>query len=52
MVIQLPMYNEEAHAAAIIEACCRINYPRDRLLIQVRGCRGGWRRAAAVGTLV
>ncbi|GLC40986.1 hypothetical protein PLESTM_001138400 [Pleodorina starrii] len=35
VLIQLPMYNEEAHAASIIEACCRINYPRDRLLIQV-----------------
>ncbi|KXZ45791.1 hypothetical protein GPECTOR_50g585 [Gonium pectorale] len=35
VLIQLPMYNEEAHAAAIIDACCRINYPRDRLLIQV-----------------
>ncbi|PNH03644.1 putative xyloglucan glycosyltransferase 6 [Tetrabaena socialis] len=35
VLIQLPMYNEEAHAAAIINACCRIKYPRDRLLIQV-----------------
>eukprot|EP00198_Chlamydomonas_reinhardtii_P007183 XP_001696519.1 predicted protein [Chlamydomonas reinhardtii] len=35
VLVQLPMYNEEAHAAAIIQACCRIRYPRDRLLIQV-----------------
>ncbi|EFJ52943.1 hypothetical protein VOLCADRAFT_115867 [Volvox carteri f. nagariensis] len=35
VLIQLPMYNEEAHAASIIEACCRMKYPRDRLLIQV-----------------
>jgi cellulose synthase/poly-beta-1,6-N-acetylglucosamine synthase-like glycosyltransferase len=33
--IQLPMYNERLVARRIIEACCRIDYPRDRLGIQV-----------------
>lgn len=30
------MYNEEAHADLIIDRCCRIAWPRSRLLIQVR----------------
>lgn len=36
------MYNEEAHADTIIERCCKLDYPRDRLLIQVGvPCPGG-----------
>ncbi|UCD28038.1 MAG: glycosyltransferase family 2 protein [Planctomycetota bacterium] len=35
MTIQLPMYNERAVAVRIIDATCRIDYPKDRLEIQV-----------------
>ena len=35
VTIQLPMYNEQYVARRIIEAACRIDYPRDRLEIQV-----------------
>lgn len=35
VTIQLPMYNERAVARRIIDATCRIAYPRDRLQIQV-----------------
>ncbi len=35
VTIQLPMFNERAVAERIIEATCRIDYPRDRLDIQV-----------------
>lgn len=35
VTIQLPMFNEREVAARIIEAACRIDYPRDRLQIQV-----------------
>ena len=35
VTIQLPMYNEQYVAQRIIEATCRIKYPRDRLEIQV-----------------
>jgi len=35
VTIQLPMYNEKAVARRIIDATCRIDYPRDRLHIQV-----------------
>jgi len=35
VTIQLPMYNEEYVARRIIERTCRIDYPRDRLQIQV-----------------
>jgi cellulose synthase/poly-beta-1,6-N-acetylglucosamine synthase-like glycosyltransferase len=35
VTIQLPMYNEEAVARRIIEETARIDYPRDRLQIQV-----------------
>jgi len=33
--VQLPMYNEQFVARRIIEQACRIDYPRDRLEIQV-----------------
>ncbi len=36
MIIQLPMYNEEAHADLIIYECCKIVWPSNRVLIQVR----------------
>ena len=35
VTIQLPMYNEQYVAERIIEATCRVKYPRDRLQIQV-----------------
>ena len=35
VTIQLPMYNEMYVADRLIEAVCRIEYPRDRLEIQV-----------------
>jgi cellulose synthase/poly-beta-1,6-N-acetylglucosamine synthase-like glycosyltransferase len=35
VTIQLPMYNELYVAQRIIEATCRVDYPRDRLEIQV-----------------
>ncbi len=35
VTIQLPMYNESAVARRLIEATCRIDYPRDLLDIQV-----------------
>ena len=35
VTVQLPMYNEMHVAERIIEACCAIDYPRDRLEIQV-----------------
>lgn len=35
VTIQLPMFNEQYVARRIIEAACRIDYPRDRLEIQV-----------------
>lgn len=35
VTVQLPMFNERYVAQRIIEAACRIDYPRDRLQIQV-----------------
>jgi len=35
VTIQLPMFNEQAVAKRIIDATCRIDYPKDRLQIQV-----------------
>ena len=35
VTVQLPMYNERHVARRIIEGACRIDYPRDRLQIQV-----------------
>jgi cellulose synthase/poly-beta-1,6-N-acetylglucosamine synthase-like glycosyltransferase len=35
VTIQLPLYNEMYVAARLIEAVCRLDYPRDRLEIQV-----------------
>ncbi|MHC4441011.1 MAG: cellulose synthase family protein [Planctomycetota bacterium] len=35
VTIQLPMYNEQAVANRVIDATCGIDYPRDRLEIQV-----------------
>ncbi|MBE7506345.1 MAG: glycosyltransferase [Planctomycetia bacterium] len=35
VTIQLPMFNEQFVAQRVIEAACRIEYPRDRLEIQV-----------------
>ena len=44
VTVQLPMYNEDVVAERIIEASCKIDYPLDRLEIQVFGKAG---RAAA-----
>lgn len=35
VTVQLPMYNERYVARRVIEQACRIDYPRDRLEIQV-----------------
>src|SRR5947209_15135167 len=35
VTIQLPLYNEMYVADRLIEAVCRIDYPRDRLEVQV-----------------
>jgi len=35
ITVQLPMYNEKYVAERIIEASCQIDYPRDKLQIQV-----------------
>jgi len=35
VTVQLPMYNEQYVARRIIEQACRIDYPRDKLHIQV-----------------
>lgn len=35
VTVQLPLYNEAAVAERIIKAACRLDYPRDRLEIQV-----------------
>jgi len=35
VLIQIPMYNEEAMCDIIIDNCSKIKWPRDRLLIQV-----------------
>ncbi len=35
LAVQLPIYNERHVAERIIRACCNLDYPRDRLLIQV-----------------
>ncbi len=35
VTIQLPIFNEQFVIDRLIEACCRINYPRDRFEIQV-----------------
>ena len=34
-LIQIPMYNEETFCELIIERCCKVKWPADRLLIQV-----------------
>jgi hypothetical protein len=44
VIIQLPMYNEAEVCDLVIENCCRIKWPRDRLIIQV-----GWGGLAAAG---
>ncbi len=35
VTVQLPMYNEQVVARRVIEQACRIEYPRDKLQIQV-----------------
>lgn len=35
VTVQLPMYNEKYVAARVIEATCRLDWPRDKLQIQV-----------------
>lgn len=36
VLIQLPMYNEDAHCDLIIQRCCKVIWPSHRILIQVR----------------
>lgn len=35
VLVQLPMYNEEAHCEVVIERACHMAWPRDRVIIQV-----------------
>jgi len=35
VTVQIPLYNEPQMAARVIDACARLDYPRDRLHIQV-----------------
>lgn len=35
VTVQLPMYDERAVAARVVDAACRLDYPRERLQIQV-----------------
>ncbi|MCL2660851.1 MAG: glycosyltransferase, partial [Acidobacteriaceae bacterium] len=35
VTIQLPIYNEQFVIDRLIDACCRLDYPRDRFEIQV-----------------
>ena len=35
VTIQLPIYNEQYVIDRLVDACCRMNYPRDRFEIQV-----------------
>lgn len=35
VTVQMPMYNEQYVAAAVIDACAALDYPRDRLELQV-----------------
>lgn len=35
VTVQLPMYNERYVASAVIDACARLDYPKDKLEIQV-----------------
>ncbi|HXM54025.1 MAG TPA: glycosyltransferase, partial [Candidatus Dormibacteraeota bacterium] len=35
VLVQLPIYNERYVAERVIEACCRLDWPRDRLEVQV-----------------
>jgi cellulose synthase/poly-beta-1,6-N-acetylglucosamine synthase-like glycosyltransferase len=35
VTVQLPIYNEQFVIDRLIDACCRLNYPRDRFEIQV-----------------
>jgi hypothetical protein len=51
VLIQLPMYNEEAHCEMVIERACRMEWPRDKLLIQVRLVLGPDHLVAARGWL-
>lgn len=35
VTVQLPLYNERFIPVRLIEACCRLDYPRDKLQIQI-----------------
>jgi hypothetical protein len=35
VLVQLPMYNEEAHCEVVIERACNMVWPRHRVIIQV-----------------
>src|SRR4029079_2666 len=47
VTIQLPLYNEMYVADRLIDAVCRIDYPRDRFEIQVLGDSTGQTRSIA-----
>lgn len=46
VLIQLPMYNEDAHCDLIIQRCCKVKWPSHRILIQV--CTAGGYMECAV----
>src|SRR2546429_7640660 len=47
ITVQLPLYNEMYVADRLIEAVCRLDYPRDRLEIQVLDDSSGETRSIA-----
>jgi hypothetical protein len=44
ILVQLPVYNEEVHCELVIERACRMEWPRDRVIIQVGV---GWVRGSS-----
>lgn len=42
VLVQLPMFNEEAHCEVVIERACRMEWPRDKVVIQVGRGRPCW----------
>lgn len=51
VTVQLPLYNEQYVAARLIDAAARLDYPRDKLLIQVLDDSTDGTSAAVAGRL-
>ena len=47
MVVQLPMFNEREVCQNVIDACCEMTWPREKLLVQVLAPRASRAAAAA-----